>query len=186
MRLKPDTVSETVTVVPLPNYVERYDISIVDFMAVKRYQDKVNCDPYLKPVHFSDTIYCFPQRETKNRYVSKTYFEPRVKPKKFYETVVIYPKRPEQTFVACVDFHIDECRKWFKTTMEFSAKTITTRKIKSRKTNVDINHNMQFISNGPGASQILLPRFEKGQEDFKEDILLNGDITFDDLYDQIL
>lgn len=193
MRLIPDSVSESVTVVPLPNYVEKYDISALDFMAVKRYQEKVNCDPYLKPVKFSDTIYCFQNRNTNKRFVSKTYFEPRVKPRKFSETIVVFPKHPEKTYVACLDFHIDECRKWFRTSMEFTAKTITTRKIKSeynvpeKQTNGDINHNIDFnaFGNEPGASQILLPRFGQGLESNDKEIVMNGDIGYEDLYDQI-
>ena len=188
--MKPDIVSETVTVVSLPNYVEKYDISVLDFMAVKRYQDKVKCEPYLKPVHFTDTIYCFPKKDTKRRYVSQTYFEPRVKPKRFSESVVIYPKRPEKIFVACIDYHIDECRKWFRTSMEFTAKTITTRKIKSnyiseKQINGDINHNTDFnsTSDGPGASQILLPRFGLGNEE--NETLMNGDVEYEDLCNQI-
>lgn len=190
--MKPDIVSETVTVVPLPNFVEKYDISVLDFMAVKRFQDKIKCDPCLKPVHFRDTIYCFQKRGTKKRYVSQTYFEPRVKPKSFSETIVIYPKRPEKTFVSCIDYHIDECRKWFRTTMEFTAKTITTRKIKSnydlsKQLNGDINHNINFNPNsdGPGASQILLPRFGLGNEERNKGIILNGDIGYEDLVEQI-
>jgi hypothetical protein len=74
--------------------------------------------------------------------------------------------------------------------MEFTAKTITTRKIKSnyiseKQTNGDINHNTDFNStnDGPGASQILLPRFGLGNEE--NETLMNGDVEYEDLCNQI-
>lgn len=81
---------------------------------------------------------------------------------------MIYPKTPVKSFVTILDYHIDECRKWFKTTMEFKARTYTTCKIRGIERNGieqeernnavnDSNNNVP----GPGASQILLPRWNK-------------------------
>ncbi|KAK3083025.1 hypothetical protein FSP39_011910 [Pinctada imbricata] len=124
----PEHVTETVTSTKLPNFEEKFDISTVEFVAMKRFHDQVNFEPVLRPVKFKDTIVCY-KNSTKKRFVSRTYYEPKIKPKVFLETLVIFPKRPERTFVALLDYHIDECRKWFKTTMEFKARTYTTSKI---------------------------------------------------------
>jgi hypothetical protein len=188
----PESVSESVTNVPVPNYREDSDISVLLFRAMKRFHEEVDFKPVLKPVHHKDTIVCFKDC-TKKRFVSKTYYEPRVKPKVFSESMVIYPKRPERTFVTLLDYHIDECRKWFKTTLEFKARTYTSSKImKDSGYGSDLDSSSEEeemeekqIDTGPGASQVYIPRFEKQQvqcEDFKaieEQILVNGFMDYE-------
>lgn len=187
----PESVSESVTNVPVPNYREDSDISVLLFKVMKRFHEEVDFKPVLKPVHHKDTIVCFKDC-TKRRFVNKTYYEPRVKPKVFSETMVIYPKSPERTFVTLLDYHIDECRKWFKTTLEFKARTYTSSKImKDSGYGSDLDSSseeeveIKQIETGPGASQVYIPRFEKQQaksDDFRaieEQILVNGFMDYE-------
>ncbi|XP_061197493.1 refilin-B-like [Saccostrea echinata] len=182
----PESVSETVTNVPVPNYREDSDISVLFFAAMKRFHEEVDFKPVLRPVNHEDTIVCFKDC-TKKRYVSKTFYEPRVKPKVFSESMVIYPKRPERTFVTLLDYHIEECRKWFKTTLEFKARTYTSSKIMKDSgygsdldSSSDEDTETKETDTGPGASSVYIPRFDKWQseiEDFgdlEKQILVNG------------
>ena len=186
----PETVTETVTFSKLPNFEEKFDISVVDFVAMKRFHDQVDFEPVLRPVHYKDTIVCY-KNCTKKRFVSRTFYEPKIKPKVFMETLVIYPKTPERTFVAILDYHIDECRRWFKTSLEFKAKTYTTSKImkdSAYESDLDSSSDDDSVPEvtGPGASQVYLPRFEKretGSVDFssiEEQMMVNGDIGSSD------
>lgn len=189
----PVSVSETVTHVPVPNYREDSDISVLFFTAMKRFHEEVDFKPVLRAVHHKDTIVCYIDC-TKKRYVSRTYYEPKIKPKIFSESMVIYPKRPERTFVTLLDYHIEECRKWFKTTLEFKARTYTSSKIMK-----DSGYGSDLESSGeedemgvggrqtdtqkepePAATSVFIPRFEKQRsqnEDFMEiekEILVSG------------
>ncbi|XP_060081126.1 refilin-B-like [Ylistrum balloti] len=185
MRLTPDHVEETLAVVKLPNFEEKYDISAVNYDSMKRYHGEVRMEPTLQPVHHKDTIILF-SNCTKKRFVSHTYYEPKVKPRFFSETLVIYPKRPCKVFASCVDYHIDECRKWYRTSMEFTARTFTTKRIQKRKLDRQSSPNpvntSSYDNDGPGASQIFLPRFNRDKMEDDEDViqdvnLVNGDIT---------
>ena len=186
----PESVSETVTHVPVPNYREDSDISVLFFTAMKRFHEEVDFKPVLRPVHHKDTIVCYKDC-TKRRFVSKTFYEPKIKPKVFSESMVIFPKRPERTFVTLLDYHIEECRKWFKTTLEFKARTYTSSKImKDSGYGSDLESNIEDgeydtktdtqTDDGPAATSMFIPRFEKRSpqnEDFKEiekQILVNG------------
>ncbi|KAK3591491.1 hypothetical protein CHS0354_031599 [Potamilus streckersoni] len=186
----PVKVYETVALLPVPNYEEKYSVSFLDFSSMKRFNDKVIFEPCLVPVKYRDTIVCY-KDSTRKRYVSHTLYEPKVKPKHFLDTIVILPKRPIKTFLSCVDYHVDECRKWFKTSLEFRAKTYTTHKIQEKDetelngvvwtdglTNSDSDESClhKNIENGPGASQVFLPRFNKGRNisDPVPTIHLNG------------
>lgn len=182
----PDQVSETVSVCPLTNYEEKRSISYVDFVTMKRYNEEVKMAPCLTPVAYRDTVICFTD-SNKKRFKSQTLYEPKVKPRKFSDTLIIFPKRPQRSFVTCLDYHIDECRRWFKTTVEFKARTYTTTKIinesdvedisESDSSDDDIEKKM-FISDGPGASQIFLPRWNKDSYDENKNIphLVNGEL----------
>ena len=132
---------------------------------MQRFHEQVNFEPKLDPVHFKDTIICY-KDSTRKRYVSNTYYEPRVKPRTFADTLVIYPKRPEKLHVSCLDYHIDECRRWFKTCMEFTAKTYTAKRIINNSVSSNSEGEMEELdddqgSDGPGASQIFMPRFNR-------------------------
>lgn len=165
-RLLPDQVSESVSVFPLPNYEERHNVSYVDLLTMKRYNNAVRIEPCLTPVHHSETIICY-KDSTRKRYKNHTYYEPRPKPKTFSDTMIIYPKTPVKTFVTILEYHIDECRKWFKTTMEFKARTYTTHKIVDKDRNSSEEENVGVVNDsnnnvtGPGASQVFLPRWNK-------------------------
>lgn len=106
---------------------------------------------------------------------------------------MVYPKRPFKVYVSCMDYHIEECRKWFRTSMEFTARTFTTNRIQKRKEkqtpkNVT-NGNVCFHDpDGPGASQIYLPRYNRAkiEDNYNEVIqninmvnggLMNGEIS---------
>lgn len=190
--LTPEQVVEEIGVIPLCNVEERYDVSRVTFKTMRRFNEEVNFSPCLTPVSFRDTVICF-KDSTRKRFKSQTHYEPRVKPRKFSDTLIVFPKRPVRSYVTCVDYHIDECRRWFKTTMEFKALTYTTNKIISKDVNanndssiteVDVSkedgsydtcaHKQQQLPSGPGASQIYLPRWEKAYEDV-ETGLTNGE-----------
>lgn len=176
-----------VCVVPVPNYQQKHVGTCMDIVTMKRYKEEVHFHSVLSPVIFQDSVICYKDC-TKQRYRSLAYYEPKSKPKIFHESIVIYPKKTEMTFVSAVDYHIDECRKWFQTTMEFKAKTYTTTKIQNMNSNFskmngsynnsgschkngwDTSADFSFspeekkvdaILNGPGASLIYLPRFEK-------------------------
>lgn len=184
--LVPDQVTETVSVSPLSNYEERSTKSYVDFVAMKRYNEEVNLAPCLTPVAYRDTVICY-KNSTKKRYKCQTLYEPKVKPRNFSDTLIIFPKHPQKSFVTCLDYHIDECRRWFKTTMEFKAKTYTTKKIicgsdgedsgMSDSSESELDDKLS-CGDGPGASQIFLPRWNKDQFDENKNIphIMNGDI----------
>jgi len=183
--LVPDQVTETVGVTPVPRYEERCNVSYVDFMAVKRFAEQVNLAHSLTPVNFSDTVVCY-KDSTRKRFKSQTFYEPKVKPRKFKDTLVVFPKHPRKSFVTCVDYHIDECRKWFKTTMEFKARTYTTSKIvmRSDDTETEVNDSTEAVKDvhslpeGPGASQVFLPRWNKegGNKYNHAPHLVNGEV----------
>lgn len=185
-----------VCVVPVPNYQQKHVGTCLDFSTMKRYKEEIHFRCVLRPVIFQDSVICY-KNCSKTRYRSLARFEARPKPKIFHESIVIYPKMSEMTFVSTVEYHIDKCRKWFKTTMEFKAKTYTTTKIQNNINNLNYSKmngcsppppppfvdsdnntwtnnledscNLSFspdekkalVSNGPGASLIYLPRFEK-------------------------
>ena len=168
--LVPYEVSETVGIAPLPRYSEQTSVSFVDFYTMKRFHEEVKFTPYLTPVGYSDSIIIFDKDSTRKQYKSETYYEPRVKPRKFSDTVIVFPKIPQQGYVTLLDYHIDECRKWFKTTMEFKGMTYTTKKFiigeDDKASERDVNDNISSVPTGPGASQIYLPRWEKdGREE---------------------
>ncbi|XP_045171601.1 refilin-B-like [Mercenaria mercenaria] len=183
----PDNVTETVSVCPLVNYEEKRSASYVDFVTMKRYNEEVKMAPILTPVAFRDTVICLPD-SGKKRFKSQTLYEPKVKPRKFSDTLIIFPKRPQRSFVTLVDYHIDECRRWFKTTLEFKARTYTTSKILNDTEDEDVSDTdtsdedeskeKMFISDGPGASQIFLPRWNKDSYDENKNIpqLVNGEL----------
>ena len=166
-RILPDLVSESVSVFPLPSYEERHNVSYIDLLTMKRFNNEVNISPCLTPVNYKDTVICY-KDSTRKRFKSQTHYEPRPKPRKFSDTVIVYPKRPVKSFVTMIDYHIDECRKWFKTTMEFKARTYTTSKVVQEDIDNVEENDVSDIDNdsnnnvpGPGASQIFLPRWEK-------------------------
>lgn len=185
--LEPDQVTETVSVSSVPRYEERRDISYVDFVAMRRYNEQVNLEPCLTPVAYRDTVYCY-LNSTKKRFKSTTLYEPKVRPRKFSDTLIVFPKRPLKSYVTCLDYHIDECRKWFKTTMEFKARTYTTKKtirdgdgesIDSKSdTDSELDNMAEFPqSDGPGVSQVFLPRWNKdGLENGHIPHLVNGEV----------
>ncbi|KAL4223058.1 hypothetical protein ACF0H5_016534 [Mactra antiquata] len=182
--LVPSHVTETVSVSSVPNYEERYGKTCVDFITMKRFNEQVNLKPCLTPVTYRDTVICF-QDSNKRRFKSQTLYEPKIKPKKFSDTLIVFPKRPQKSYVTCLDYHIDECRRWFKTTMEFQAKVYTTRKIikddpdKARLEDSDCDNKALNESDGHGASQIFLPRWNKDKPfDENKNIpnIVNGDI----------
>lgn len=181
----PDQVSETVSLCPLPNYEERRSASYVDFVTMKRYNEGVRMVPCLTPVAYRDTIVCLPESQRK-RYKSQTLYQPKVKPRRFSDTLIIFPKRPEKSYVTCLDYHIDECRRWFKTTLEFKARTYTTSKIINEKdvdtsdddASEDESKEDLYITDGPGASQIFIPRWNKDRYDENKNVprIVNGEL----------
>ncbi|XP_033747438.1 refilin-B-like isoform X3 [Pecten maximus] len=177
MKLTPDHVEETLAVVKLPNFEDKYDVSTVTYDNMKRFHGEVHMEPTLTPVHHKDTIILF-SNCTKKRFVSHTYYEPKVKPRHFSETLVIYPKRPCKVFASCMDYHIDECRKWYRTSMEFTARTFTTKRIQKRKmdkqTSSKTDSKCFSDPDGPGASTILLPRYNRDKTAEKEDVTIQN------------
>lgn len=173
----PESVSETVSVSSQACYAERSDISYVDFVTMKRFNEEVKFAPCLTPVAYQDAVICY-KNPSKKRFKSQVIYEHRIKPRTFSDTLTVFPKRPVKRFVTLVDYHIDECRRWFKTTMEFKARTYTTRKIFRDSdgdtddleidTDSDSDGDMVAKStqsnSGPSASQIYLPRWEKQRE----------------------
>lgn len=185
-QLVPDQVSETIAVSPLPRYVDRSDIACVNFVAMKRYNEEVRFRPCLTPVAYRDTVICY-INSSKKRFKSQTLYEPRVKPRTFSDTLIVFPKRPVKSFVTCLDYHIDECRRWFKTTMDFKARTFTTKKIIREDENANELNDSDLEGSevndrppSPGASQIFLPRWNKDRpvEDNNTPPLVNGEIVF--------
>ncbi|ESO95359.1 hypothetical protein LOTGIDRAFT_232051 [Lottia gigantea] len=188
VKMVPIQISETVSVVQLPNYEERTVSSSVDILSMQRYNEKVNLEPSLAPVHFADTMICY-KDSTRKRFVSKTYYEPRVKPRQFSNTIFIYPKRPEKSFVSLLDYHMDECRQWFKTCVEFKAKTYTTTKVdilNNNKENLLVNGlSVDSVKPGPGATSMLLPLYPPKKDSFDDEMevkvhLKHPDINMND------
>lgn len=186
--LEPDQVRETVALSTVPNYEERSAISYVSFIAMKRFHEQVNLEPCLTPVAYRDTVYCY-VNSSKRRFKSQTLYEPKVRPRKFSDTLIVFPKTPRKSFVTCLDYHIDECRRWFKTTVEFKAKTYTTSKIIQdsdgesvhSRSETDSEDDTQEVfpdtSDGPGVSQVFIPRWNKdGLEDKQIPHLVNGEV----------
>lgn len=183
----PDQVTESVSLCPLTNYEERRSASYVDFVTMKRYNEEVRMAPCLTPVAYRDTVVCFPDSH-KKRFKSQTLYEPKVKPRKFRDTMFIFPKRPQKSYVTCLDYHIDECRRWFKTTLEFKARTYTTSKIPNEKEGADTSDSETsededrkeniYVKDGPGASQVFLPRWNKERFDENKNVsrMMNGDL----------
>lgn len=185
--LEPDQVSETVSVSTVPRYEERKSISYVNFIAMRRFNEGVNLEPCLTPVAYRDTVICY-INSSKKRYKSQTLYEPKVKPRKFSDTLIVFPKRPLKSYVTCLDYHIDECRRWFKTTMEFKAKTYTTCKIIKDSDGESVDSRSDTDSeadsmeafpdpDGPGVSQVFIPRWNKdGLENGQIPHLVNGEV----------
>ncbi|XP_041349954.1 refilin-A-like [Gigantopelta aegis] len=158
-KMIPEQITESVAVAQLPNYQEKYVASVVDFISMRRFSEGVSFEPVMAPVLYADTFICY-KDSTRKRYVSTTFYEPRVKPRKFSDTAIVFPKRPEKTFVSFLNYHIDECRRWFKTCLEFKARTYTTS-----RTDVGDDVADKSQTNGltdddeAGVSQVFLPRF---------------------------
>ncbi|KAK7106508.1 hypothetical protein V1264_017758 [Littorina saxatilis] len=200
----PMEVSETVAIVKLPNYAEHSFESAVHYSDMRRHKSTVNFEPVLAPVRFADTMYLWGKDTTKKRYVSRTFYEPRVKPKRFGETDFIFPKGKTERFASFVDFHIDECRKWFKTCVELKARTFTTvhsfpessTVTSSSVTSPGLRRDVTVnggdgggLHDGPGASQVFIPPHKVGSKGLGEkhfrvaldkekvDVNMNGPIS---------
>lgn len=177
----PVAVTESVAVVTVPRYVEQSVESAVDIRDMRRHKSTVNFEPALAPVRFADTLIIYGKDTTRKRYISRTFYEPRVKPRKFGETDFVFPKDSTQRFAALLDYHIDECRKWFKTCMELKAKTFTNvyvpRSSTSSSTSVTSPGFRRDVTrtgpddvgfDGPGASQVFIPPQKIGEAEFAE------------------
>ena len=182
--LEPDNVTETVSVTNVPNYEERRSVSYINFVSMRRFNEQVNLEPILTPVGYRDTVYCY-INSSKRRFKSTTLYQPKVRPRKFSDTLIVFPKRPLKSYVTCLDYHIDECRRWFKTEMEFKAKTYTTSKIiknsdgesVDRRNGTDSEYDELGSPDGYGVSQVFIPRWNKdGQEIGQIPHLVNGEL----------
>ena len=197
----PVGVSESVAVIPVPSYIERSVESSVHFKDMRRHKSSVTFEPTLAPIRFADTMVVYGKNSTKKRFISRTFYEPRVKPRKFAETDFLLPKDTTQRFASFLDYHIDECRRWFKTCVELKARTFTTvhtipdssSAASSRRTcrqDVTVNGTANGPGyDGPGASQVFIPPYKVGGKELGEmrfrvplskenvDINMNGPLT---------
>ena len=184
----PVAVSESVAVVTVPRYAERSVESAVHFKDMRRHKSSVSFEPTLAPVRFADTMVVYGKDSTKKRYISRTFYEPRVKPRRFAETDFLFPKDTTQRFASFLDYHIDECRRWFKTCLELKARTFTTvhtvpgsssssssvssRRVASpgsrRDVTVDGAIDDDVGYDGPGASQVFIPPYKVGEKELGE------------------
>ena len=171
----PVEVTESVAVVTVPRYAERSVESCVAYKDMRRHKSTVSFQPALAPVRFADTMIVYNKNSTRKRYVSRTFYEPRVKPRRFGETDFVFPKDKTQRFASFLDYHIDECRKWFKTCMELRAKTFTTVHAvpsgsstsvtsSGSRRDVTVNGPEDVGYDGPGASQVFIPPQKEGAE----------------------
>ncbi|KAL8566423.1 hypothetical protein ACOMHN_012001 [Nucella lapillus] len=178
----PVSVTESVAVVKVPRYAERSVESAVFFRDMRRHKSTVNFEPALAPVRFADTLIIYGRDTTRKHYVSRTFYEPQVKPRKFAETDFVFPKDSTQRFASFLDYHIDECRKWFKTCMELKAKTFTTVHVPRTSTSSSTSSSTSVTSpgfqrdvtardvgfDGPGASEVFIPPQKIGEAGFAE------------------
>ena len=154
--------------------------SAVHFKDMRRHKSSVSFHPVLAPVRFADTLIVYGKNSTRKRYVSRTFYEPRVKPRRFAETDFVFPKGKTERFASFLDYHIDECRKWFKTCVELKARTFTavhtfpdsssSRSASSTSVTspgsrrdvarVDGDDVGGFGFDGPGASQVFIPPYK--------------------------
>ncbi|XP_076452820.1 uncharacterized protein LOC143288331 [Babylonia areolata] len=171
----PVAVSESVAVVTVPRYADRSVESSVHFRDMRRHKSTVTFEPGLTPVRFADTMIVYGRNSTKKRYVSRTFYEPRVKPRRFGETDFVFTKDTSQRFSSFLDYHIDECRKWFKTCLEFKAKTFTVHAMPSSFSSSSSSsltspallrrHGLDDVGfDGPGASQVFIPPYQGARE----------------------
>lgn len=179
MIIQPSHVTETVSVTPLDPYVERSSIACLDFVSTKRFKQGVNLKPCLMPVAFRETLTCYNDPRQK-RFKSQTLYEARIVPRLFSDALTVYPKKPSKTFVACLEYHMDECKRWFKTTVDIKAFKYTTCKIISsdelsssgvitgdeysssgEDCSIDDEYKALIVRDGPGASQVFIPRWNK-------------------------
>ena len=123
--MAPVKVWESVITVPLPRFEERRVESSVLFDGKRRYRSMVCFQPTLKATHFSSTLVVYGRNSTRKRHISTVFYQPRLRPRQFSETEFIMAKDVSRRFSTSLDYHIDECWKWFKTCMNFKAKTIT-------------------------------------------------------------
>nr|KAG5713154.1 hypothetical protein BaRGS_007681 [Batillaria attramentaria] len=168
----PVEVSESVAIVKVPRYAEHSVESRLEYSDMRRHKHEVKFEPTLAPVRFADTMIVYGKNNTRKRYVSRTFYEPRVKPKRFADTDFVFPKDKQQRFASFVDYHIDECRKWFKTCLELKAKTFTTvhsvpgheTTTRSVTSSGDVNGVRRDVTlaEGPGASQVFIPPRKQG------------------------
>ena len=154
----PEQITESVAVVQLPNYQEKYVGSVLDFISMRRFNEGVTFEPVMAPIRYADTFICY-KDSTRKRYVSTTFYQPQMKPRSFKDTTVVFPKRPEKTFVSFLNYHIDECRRWFKTCLEFKAKTYTTSRTDVGSDADKLRTNGLADDGDAGVSQVFLPRF---------------------------
>lgn len=177
VKMIPVKVTESVSVMTLPGFAERSVESSVRFADSRRHKSVVSFEPTLAPVKFADTLIVFGPDSTRKRYVSRTFYEPRVKPRKFAETDFVFPKEKTERFASFLDYHIDECRKWFKTCMELKARTFTTvttvpsaysRTSDVTRRDVSGGDADDVGSAGPGASQVFIPPQKVGGQRLEE------------------
>lgn len=137
----PNRIRTSVCVSPAPSSLLKRDEVCMDLTTAKRYKEGLEFGAKFVPVLYRGSMICY-NGCGRRRYLSSVRCEPRVTPTSYHESIVVYPESRSTTFISSVDYRIDACRRWFKTTVEFKAKTYTTTKIQSTPTaNKPVNRN---------------------------------------------
>ena len=127
-RMVPVEYSECVSVAQLPAHQDHYFVTYADFELRKRNKESVELGTTLYPVGYRDSVVCYID-STRKRYISRVNYETRVRPRRFSETCYMWPKQLTRTYVSFMDHHVDQTRRWYKSTMELKAKTYSSTKV---------------------------------------------------------
>lgn len=175
----PVHVTESVTVVKVPSIAQRTVESCLRFSDMRRHKEMVRFEPRLAAVRHADTLIVYGHNSTRKRYVSRTFYEPRVRASSWAETDFVRPKTTQRRFQSFLDYHIDDCRKWFKTCVELKARTFSTiyaghgdASIAGTTTTTTStmapSGGYGGVHDGPGASQVYIPVRPEGNVGFDE------------------
>ena len=117
--------SECVSVAEVPAHDQESCTSFCDVESVNRCKTGVIFGPGLAPTSYRDAIIVYLD-STRKRYISRVDYTTRMKPKSYSETNFMRPKHVSTSFVAFLEHHSDQTRRWYKTSVQLKPKLFTS------------------------------------------------------------
>ncbi|KAL8576886.1 hypothetical protein ACOMHN_064538 [Nucella lapillus] len=154
-------VSESVTAVKLAKYEERGVESSLHIRDTRRFRNVVIVGVVLTAVDFADTVIIYGKTSARKRHVSTTIFQPKRRHVRFVDTLFVFPQTTTRYFVSSLTYHIDRCRKWFKTRVGMSGKNLPN------ELNIQDFPTSAMLMTASSASCVT----SEGADDVRDDVL---------------